>query len=152
MSQAENCRNADKPESEPIMWRCFECGIELGDSNPRQFCGKTHCHNPPPSPPPLVRANNIQNPDIRGSYTESMMSGNTTQEYTQDPVDHIESETELRIAARFGSEDDQRLISIVTDLEQKINAMTNSVATMVVHINTMDVELRLLRQIIARRN
>ena len=25
--------------------RCVECGDDLGDSNPRQLCGKTRCYN-----------------------------------------------------------------------------------------------------------
>lgn len=24
--------------------RCIECGIEMGECNPRQYCGKTHCY------------------------------------------------------------------------------------------------------------
>lgn len=25
--------------------RCLECGVDMGHSNPRQFCGKTQCDN-----------------------------------------------------------------------------------------------------------
>jgi hypothetical protein len=25
--------------------RCLECGIDLGECNPRQLCGKTYCEN-----------------------------------------------------------------------------------------------------------
>ena len=25
--------------------RCTECGVDLGELNPRQYCGKTHCDN-----------------------------------------------------------------------------------------------------------
>lgn len=25
--------------------RCIECGIDMGNSNPRQFCRKTYCEN-----------------------------------------------------------------------------------------------------------
>jgi len=24
---------------------CIECGIDLGETNPRQYCGKTYCYN-----------------------------------------------------------------------------------------------------------
>ena len=24
---------------------CLDCGIDMGPSNPRQLCGKTHCNN-----------------------------------------------------------------------------------------------------------
>ena len=27
----------------PFKWRCLECGIDLGELNPRQLCGKTRC-------------------------------------------------------------------------------------------------------------
>ena len=26
-------------------WHCLECGEDMGKTNPRQLCGKTHCHN-----------------------------------------------------------------------------------------------------------
>ena len=26
-----------------IVNRCIECGVDMGDCNPRQYCGKTHC-------------------------------------------------------------------------------------------------------------
>ncbi len=26
-----------------ISWKCLECGIDMGDENPRQLCGKTRC-------------------------------------------------------------------------------------------------------------
>lgn len=29
------------------MWKCLECGVDLGSLNPRQFCGKTKCLQPP---------------------------------------------------------------------------------------------------------
>jgi hypothetical protein len=25
--------------------RCIECGVDMGSSNPRQFCRKTYCEN-----------------------------------------------------------------------------------------------------------
>jgi len=25
--------------------RCIECGIDMGECNPRQYCGKTYCNN-----------------------------------------------------------------------------------------------------------
>ncbi len=27
--------------------RCIECGVDMGQSNPRQYCAKTHCANAP---------------------------------------------------------------------------------------------------------
>jgi hypothetical protein len=24
--------------------RCIKCGIDMGESNPRQYCGKTYCY------------------------------------------------------------------------------------------------------------
>ena len=24
---------------------CLDCGVDMGPSNPRQLCGKTHCNN-----------------------------------------------------------------------------------------------------------
>jgi hypothetical protein len=30
-----------------ILNACVICGIDMGDCNPRQFCGKTHCLSPP---------------------------------------------------------------------------------------------------------
>jgi hypothetical protein len=24
---------------------CVECGVDMGSSNPRQYCGKTYCRN-----------------------------------------------------------------------------------------------------------
>jgi hypothetical protein len=24
--------------------RCIECGIDMGECNPRQYCGKTYCY------------------------------------------------------------------------------------------------------------
>jgi len=26
---------------------CIECGVDMGDCNPRQLCGKLYCRNPP---------------------------------------------------------------------------------------------------------
>lgn len=26
-------------------WHCVECGISMGQNNPRQLCGKTQCNN-----------------------------------------------------------------------------------------------------------
>lgn len=31
--------------SEGPMWRCLECGVDMGRCNPRQLCGKTYCYN-----------------------------------------------------------------------------------------------------------
>lgn len=28
-------------------WHCFECGLDMGSSNPRQLCGKYKCNNSP---------------------------------------------------------------------------------------------------------
>ena len=25
--------------------KCIECGIDMGECNPRQYCGKTYCFN-----------------------------------------------------------------------------------------------------------
>lgn len=33
------------PSEAPIKNLCVECGVDMGDSNPRQFCGKTYCKN-----------------------------------------------------------------------------------------------------------
>ena len=30
-----------------IINACFECGRNIGSDNPRQYCGKTHCIDPP---------------------------------------------------------------------------------------------------------
>jgi hypothetical protein len=34
-------------EKEPKPWvnRCVECGVDMGDCNPRQFCGKWRCYD-----------------------------------------------------------------------------------------------------------
>ena len=24
-------------------WHCLECGVNMGNNNPRQLCGKTYC-------------------------------------------------------------------------------------------------------------
>ena len=34
-------------EDDASINRCMECNIDMGDCNPRQLCGKTHCDNPP---------------------------------------------------------------------------------------------------------
>ena len=34
-----------KPSERPSN-RCTECGVDMGDCNPRQLCGKTVCRNP----------------------------------------------------------------------------------------------------------
>ena len=26
-------------------WHCCECGVDMGSSNPRQFCGKYQCND-----------------------------------------------------------------------------------------------------------
>jgi hypothetical protein len=28
---------------EKLVNRCIECGVDMGDDNPRQYCGKTQC-------------------------------------------------------------------------------------------------------------
>ncbi len=35
---------------------CVECGVDMGSSNPRQYCGKTYCRN-------INYINNIENKD-----------------------------------------------------------------------------------------
>lgn len=30
-------------KDDKIEWKCLECGIDMGDMNPRQLCGKTKC-------------------------------------------------------------------------------------------------------------
>ena len=37
----------EKPDPEPEPWvnRCLECGVDMGDCNPRQFCGKWRCYD-----------------------------------------------------------------------------------------------------------
>lgn len=32
-------------EMDKLINRCIECGIDMGDQNPRQLCGKTYCYN-----------------------------------------------------------------------------------------------------------
>ena len=33
------------PNEAAIKNLCIECGVDMGESNPRQFCGKTYCKN-----------------------------------------------------------------------------------------------------------
>ncbi len=30
---------------ETCSWHCIECGVDMGKSNPRQYCKKTFCEN-----------------------------------------------------------------------------------------------------------
>lgn len=38
------------------MNRCLVCNVDMGDQNPRQLCGKTHCRAGPLPLPPKKRA------------------------------------------------------------------------------------------------
>lgn len=31
--------------SQTDSWHCLSCGIDMGQNNPRQLCGKTYCDN-----------------------------------------------------------------------------------------------------------
>ena len=35
----------NKTDDYNINWKCVQCGAEMGETNPRQFCGKTYCLN-----------------------------------------------------------------------------------------------------------
>ena len=35
----------NESESEPQINRCLECGVDMGDCNPRQYCGKWRCND-----------------------------------------------------------------------------------------------------------
>tara|TARA_Y100000389_G_scaffold149773_1_gene149228 strand:- start:96 stop:479 length:384 start_codon:yes stop_codon:yes gene_type:complete len=39
----------EDPEREECTNRCIECSVDMGRCNPRQYCGKTHCLDPPDS-------------------------------------------------------------------------------------------------------
>ena len=41
---AKIIREKPEPEPEPSANRCLQCGIDMGDCNSRQFCGKTYCY------------------------------------------------------------------------------------------------------------
>jgi hypothetical protein len=37
--------NAPKlPENDVIINKCLVCGVDMGECNPRQYCGKTYCY------------------------------------------------------------------------------------------------------------
>ena len=38
-------RHGEYYESGNMVNRCLECGIDMGESNPRQYCAKTYCEN-----------------------------------------------------------------------------------------------------------
>ena len=46
--KSDNTNNDDfnySYQDDEIKNLCLDCGIDMGPTNPRQLCGKTHCNN-----------------------------------------------------------------------------------------------------------
>lgn len=46
--QSDNTNNDDfnySYQDDEIKNLCLDCGVDMGPTNPRQLCGKTHCNN-----------------------------------------------------------------------------------------------------------
>ena len=46
--QSDNTYNDDfnySYQDDEIKNLCLDCGVDMGPTNPRQLCGKTHCNN-----------------------------------------------------------------------------------------------------------
>ena len=46
--QCDNTNNDDfnySYQDDEIKNLCLDCGVDMGPTNPRQLCGKTHCNN-----------------------------------------------------------------------------------------------------------
>ena len=73
--------------------RCVECNIDLGPSNPRQLCGKTHCLLDNIEPLELQRDDNkkvlsIKNPDNIDQFI-SPQDGDTISEHSEDIINNL---------------------------------------------------------------